>query len=584
MTTSTRSSKRLSKRAQATVDKQSEQESPTKKVRQNSQCTKSSPTKSKSKKIIQKQKAEECNEATKLQESQQVDRVSVSETIQPVIPVDDFYPSKSNVQVVGDFDATLNRTDITFGNNKNKYYRIQMVKGISANGKYRVFTRWGRVGEVYKSNSMNLGPFAKFEKAEKAFEKKFRDKTANSWKDRANFQHVRGKYDLLEVDYNKESEDILNDIEVPRTVTSSPNQSNIKYLPSKLDPKTKELIDILFERDMFEHAMTEYDFDIRRMPLGQLSSAQVQRGVDVLSEIEGILRHGGSRSQLPILSSRFYSVLPHDFGRRRPPIISTMEVLQKAFDKCNLLLDIEKANQLIDNVEQKPQTEVEAQAVPDPSDALYDSLNANLTLVDKNCNEFERVLNAFESTAQHTHTKLLNVWRVDRHGEAERFAPFVAVSNKKCLWHGTNIAVVAAILSSGLRIMPHSGGRVGRGIYLASECGKSQGYTRPSYSRNIGCMFLAEAALGKEFDLLYDNSSLVKAPNGFDSVVARGHQTPASCERISFDGHDALLPTGKPKRMSQYAASSFSQDEYLVYREEQVRLRYVVSVQYGERG
>jgi len=28
----------------------------------------------------------------------------------------------------------------------------------------------------------------------------------------------------------------------------------------------------------------------------------------------------------------------------------------------------------------------------------------------------------------------------------------------------------------GLRIMPHSGGRVGSGIYLASENGKSSGY------------------------------------------------------------------------------------------------------------
>lgn len=44
------------------------------------------------------------------------------------------------------------------------------------------------------------------------------------------------------------------------------------------------------------------------------------------------------------------------------------------------------------------------------------------------------------------------------------------------LWHGTNVAVVAAILKSGLRIMPHSGGRVGKGIYFASENSKSACY------------------------------------------------------------------------------------------------------------
>lgn len=38
------------------------------------------------------------------------------------------------------------------------------------------------------------------------------------------------------------------------------------------------------------------------------------------------------------------------------------------------------------------------------------------------------------------------------------------------------MAVVAAILKAGLRIMPHSGGSVGRGIYFASEHAKSAGY------------------------------------------------------------------------------------------------------------
>lgn len=571
MTTARRSSKRVAKRSQPTTDGNSrlqQQESPTKKVRRNSKNRKSAPIKSKSKKNKQEDE----------QVSIQGDENSSPVTNQVPIPVDDFYPQKGKVEVVEDFDATLNRTDITGSHNKNKYYRIQMVQGTTAKGMYHVFTRWGRVGEVYNHNMMNLGPFAKFDKAEKVFEKKFKDKTSNKWKDRANFEHVNGKYDLLERDYTKQPDEHLD---IP--IQSSPSKTiTIEYLPSKLDGKTKELIDMLFERDMYEQAMADYDFDVRRMPLGQLSSAQVQRGINVLSEIEATLQYGGSMAQLPILSSRFYSVLPHDFGRRRPPTISSMDMLQQAFDKCNLLLDIEKANQMMENAEQKTEIKVEKQVLPNPSDALYSSLGADLTLVDNNSTEYVRVLNAFESTAEQSYVKLLNVWRVNRHGEDERFAPFVNVDNKKCLWHGTNIAVVAAILSSGLRIMPHSGGRVGKGLYLASECSKSQGYTSPSYSRKIGCMFLAEAALGKEFDLLEDDSSLVKAPNGFDSVVARGHQTPPKYEPIAFDGHEVLLPTGKPKQMAQYAQSSFSQDEYLVYREEQVRLRYVLSVDYGK--
>lgn len=60
--------------------------------------------------------------------------------------------------------------------------------------------------------------------------------------------------------------------------------------------------------------------------------------------------------------------------------------------------------------------------------------------------------------------------------QGERFSENDHLENRRLLWHGTNIAVVAAILKSGLRIMPHSGGRVGRGIYFASENSKSAGY------------------------------------------------------------------------------------------------------------
>ena len=75
-----------------------------------------------------------------------------------------------------------------------------------------------------------------------------------------------------------------------------------------------------------------------------------------------------------------------------------------------------------------------------------------------------------------TGQQLLNMWRVDRHSEAAGFAKHSKLDNRKLLWHGTNIAVVAAILKAGLRIMPHACGRVGKGLYLASEQSKSAAY------------------------------------------------------------------------------------------------------------
>lgn len=124
--------------------------------------------------------------------------------------------------------------------------------------------------------------------------------------------------------------------------------------------------------------------------------------------------------------------------------------------------------------------------------------------------------------------ELQDVWSLDRHGEAERFKPHNKLKNRKLLWHGTNVAVVAAILGSGLRIMPHSGGRVGKGIYLASEQAKSAGYVGCAQDgkQRTGVMFLVEAALGKEHHITRDDSSLRAAPKGFDSIVAKGYGEP----------------------------------------------------------
>lgn len=107
--------------------------------------------------------------------------------------------------------------------------------------------------------------------------------------------------------------------------------------------------------------------------------------------------------------------------------------------------------------------------------------------------------------------KILNVWEVDRETEVgatgsffflnvtptagvmcsntcctlqgKHFSENGNLQNRRLLWHGTNIAVVAAILKSGLRIMPHSGGRVGCGIYFASENSKSACYGKAVEAR-----------------------------------------------------------------------------------------------------
>ena len=55
----------------------------------------------------------------------------------------------------------------------------------------------------------------------------------------------------------------------------------------------------------------------------------------------------------------------------------------------------------------------------------------------------------------YTHTgsssTMLDVWAVDRQGEKERHnQKFKKLENRRLLWHGTNVAVVAPIITSGI--------------------------------------------------------------------------------------------------------------------------------------
>jgi len=52
-----------------------------------------------------------------------------------------------------------------------------------------------------------------------------------------------------------------------------------------------------------------------------------------LEEIEALLaKKSTNGAKLSELSSRFYTIIPHDFGRRVPPVINDEETLRKKFD------------------------------------------------------------------------------------------------------------------------------------------------------------------------------------------------------------------------------------------------------------
>lgn len=87
------------------------------------------------------------------------------------------------------------------------------------------------------------------------------------------------------------------------------------------------------------------------MPLGKLSKSQIVKGFEVLDKIQAAIEKK-SNSELIELSNQFYTVIPHDFGRQRPPIINDLDHLRKKLDMLLTLGDIELTQEMLKNREE----------------------------------------------------------------------------------------------------------------------------------------------------------------------------------------------------------------------------------------
>lgn len=253
------------------------------------------------------------------------------------------------------FDASLNQT--VSGENKNKFYRVQVL--VSANKKsFRTWTRWGRVGEGGQNATLGQGSFAE---AKKHFDRKFKDKSGYSWADRFE-PPKKGKYTFIERNYEEDSGEEEGD--------GSPGASSGKPIKgplankkeddqpreppeSKLPEKVQLLMELIFNQAHFAASMLEMDYDANKLPLGKLSKRTLMAGYERLKEIAELMadpslassKHDTSiQSARSQLSDAFYTVIPHNFGRKRPPVISSEVQLKKEIALLESLSDMEIAS------------------------------------------------------------------------------------------------------------------------------------------------------------------------------------------------------------------------------------------------
>lgn len=297
--------------------------------------------------------------------------------------------------------------------------------------RYWVFRSWGRISTTI--GGTKLDSYRDLEDARQEFENLYEQHTGNYFGEKKFTKHS-GKYFKMDIDYEEEEE-----------VKKMSNKS----VKSNLPIPVQDLIKLLFDVNMMKQMMLEFDLDMEKMPLGKLSTKQIRAAMGVLQEISDLVQNNGSSGQFVEASNRFYTMIPHDFGVKRPPILNNIEAVGEKNEMLESLLQMELAYGLLKE---------EGDEEKNPLDGHYEQLKTDIVPLDKSSNEYELLCNYVKNTHAPTHTNyhldIEEIFKVVRKGEDRRYKPFKKMPNRQLLWHGSRLTNFVGILSNGLKIAP----------------------------------------------------------------------------------------------------------------------------------
>jgi len=468
------------------------------------------------------------------------------------------------------YSCMLNQANIELNN--NKFYAIQILTDSS--GGFYLYSRYGRVGE--RGRPQHTAYSTEYA-AIREFQKRFRSKTGNPWTgDPSKFVKKSNKYMLMDTE--------TPDIEVVEEGEADE--------PSKLDPRVNDVVSMISDKKLMTTTMQKFDVDTKKLPLGKISSLQIVLAHTQLKEIKkwveadrSSLRAAGIAEpekfldiKLTGLSSNFWTLIPYSCGRNRPPVINTPEQVEKYVDLLEVLENLEIAGTIFKRTNNL--------------DDIYDGLEAEITGVDKDSDEWNMIVKYMTNTHAPTHNynlELLDAFRIDKsaHDEHDRDGYFDSLSDHRLLIHGSRMANYMGILSEGLRIpkptQVSNGSVLGLGAYFADSISKSFNYCQPGETGNVGFIVLCEVALGDNPHVVQHATFDQRPTAGYTSRIALGNTTPdpgASGEISTASTEKVLVPYGplKDATLPTSGGSGFRYNEFVIYDSRQYRFRYLLKL------
>ncbi|HUS30395.1 MAG TPA: WGR domain-containing protein [Kofleriaceae bacterium] len=463
-------------------------------------------------------------------------------------------------------EVTLNWTDLTGAKTgatalgSNKFYRAQIM------GDFTVVFTYGRVGQsgqVQKVKGKDLAD------AQKQLKKKIDSKIAKGY---------------TKVELRSDAEEAKKQAAKTPTAAAAPTTKKTAAKKSSLHPEVDSLLDIIYgsTSKAIASGLSSSAGATKESPLGNLSDAQLDKGADILEEIEQKIGKKAKKADFVELTNEYLSNIPRNIDHARKGkkldldsiVIDSKERIQEQRTFIGLLRDafLQKA------------VFAEAAAFDDPHEVWYQGLKCDMSWLDPKSDEYKEYKALYDKGQSPINSnfygklKVARIWKLEQQGRKTDFDAYANTVAKKPNatgitpgWHGTRTENLMGICKTGL-VTPanlpkgvHVTGRAfGLGIYhtpcwpdsggkTKDEKGKtftryngalkSTNYTSLKgafYGKNNtadrGYLFLEELALGVPelaLEACFDKPAPKK---GCDYIYARahGHASLSNDEVVTF--------------------------------------------------
>lgn len=419
--------------------------------------------------------------------------------------------------------ATLNKTDLTGGN--NKFYQIE--SHVSKDGKeFRLYSCYGRVGA--KGVEEERIPDQSHLELDLAFDYLVKAKTSKRK------GYVEVKMASTKVGSSEGNKKILSeDVKMDKVKTSSKE----KAPEEKLSPSVVRLVDRLYDEagQAVRRQLSGTLKTTEENPLGTLTLTQIESGREVLQRIQKLLTKSPSykdsiKTKILDLSNEFYSSIPQVMAKRPTKKAGKSEMdkwLQElALNNPIVIDEKEDLLELLSDVQGMVEgfASTDAQKRYSEIGCIYE----NLSRGDDRFNRVEKHIKGRRSRHHSWGVKIENIWTMSVKGQKKEHVPGMKkAGNIKPMFHGSRNANILGICKHGLLMRPPgvyiTGSMFGNGLYFADQSSKSEQYSTSRFGgsgrgANTYFLFVADVALGKVKKYTSAQSHLSRPPAGFNSV------------------------------------------------------------------